>query len=81
MPRRYPAAVAVIACASVMLTGRAAAQLEPGEPADGFEQSTWLENVSQPTDIAFLSDGRGVIVCKNGRIVVMRADGTTRPAW
>jgi glucose/arabinose dehydrogenase len=76
MPRRYPVAVAVIACASVMLTGRAAAQLEPGEPADGFEQSTWLENVSQPTDIAFLSDGRGVIVCKNGRIVVMRADGT-----
>ena len=76
MPRRYPVAVAVIACASGMLAGRAAAQLEPGEAADGFEQSTWLDGVEQPTDIVFLSDGRGVITEKGGRIRVTSADGS-----
>lgn len=53
----------------------AAAQLEAGEPASGFELGEWVTGVQEVTDIAFLQDGRAVITRKMGGITVVTADG------
>lgn len=55
---------------------RVQAQLAAGEPADAFAMSTWLANVTLPTDIAFHDDGRAVILGKLGDITVRLPNGT-----
>ena len=66
-------ALGVIAAGSCV----AEAQLQQGEPADTFDlDGDWLTGVDDATDIAFLSDGRGVVTRRTGQIVVVNPDGT-----
>jgi glucose/arabinose dehydrogenase len=59
--------------------GAADAELQPGEPAATFDlDRDWLTGVDEATDIAFLTDGRGVLTRRTGQIVVVNADGTVQ---
>ncbi|MDZ4697652.1 MAG: PQQ-dependent sugar dehydrogenase, partial [Deltaproteobacteria bacterium] len=55
-----------------------------GQPADpnvnaNFDfANNWVRDLSQPTDIAFLADGRAVILQKQGKIIVRRANGSLK---
>lgn len=71
-------ALAVVASGCVAET--AGAQLEPGEPADDFVLSDWASGLAEVTDIAFLSDGRAVIVRKGGQIAVAMPNGALQQA-
>jgi glucose/arabinose dehydrogenase len=56
----------------------ALAQLATGEPTSLFDlEDSWLP-VNNATDIAFLSDGRAVVVRKQGVVIVTMADGTVQ---
>src|SRR5688500_434269 len=48
-----------------------------GEAADLLTLSNWAGGFNTVTDLAFLSDGRAIIVTKNGRVAVLAPDGTT----
>src|SRR5687768_6225964 len=57
---------------------QAAVTLASGEPADAFDVTVVSNDLSQPTDVAELPDGRVVITERRGRVVVIEADGTTQ---
>jgi glucose/arabinose dehydrogenase len=63
-------ALGVSAC-----THAAHAQLAGGEPAEGFELSTWRSGLDKVTDLAFLSDGRAVVTLKAGKAVLLGPGG------
>lgn len=62
--------------ATLALERAAFAQLENGGPNDNFTMSNWVSNITNPTDVAFLADGRAVIVLKGGEVIARRANGT-----
>jgi glucose/arabinose dehydrogenase len=70
------ATIAAVLFMGGCLAGSADAQLEPGEPAMGFELSDWVDDVREVTDLAFVSDGRAVITRKTGEIAVAMPDGS-----
>jgi glucose/arabinose dehydrogenase len=55
-----------------------AVTLASGEPSDALDVAVLTNDVSQPTDVAELPDGRVVITERRGRVVVMSADGMTQ---
>ncbi|SFR37153.1 PQQ-dependent sugar dehydrogenase [Halogeometricum limi] len=48
---------------------RQLAQIEP-QAAGSFRQETVFSGLSQPMDVAFLPDGRALVITKTGRVVV-----------
>jgi MYXO-CTERM domain-containing protein len=74
------AAVALFSSGLCLLSSRAAnaQDLAAGDPRTQFEIRTWVMGLSNLTDVAFLPDGRSVIVRKNGEVIVRNADGTSR---
>ena len=69
-------AVALTLAAAVAAGGQAEAQLAPGEPSDQLLLSNWFILTVGVTDVAFVSDGRGIITMKTGEVVVALPDGT-----
>jgi glucose/arabinose dehydrogenase len=68
--------IAALGFAGLALQARPAlAQLEP-DAAMKFDISDYAQGLTQPTDIAWLRDGRAVITQKGGNIAVRRPDGT-----
>jgi MYXO-CTERM domain-containing protein len=60
-------------------TGAAFAQSADPNVAANFDfANNWVRDLAQPTDIAFLADGRAVILQKQGKIIVRRTNGTLR---
>jgi glucose/arabinose dehydrogenase len=53
----------------------ASAQLATGDPASNFTLSDWITGVGNVTDLTFLSDGRVVLVVKQGTVIVADKDG------
>jgi glucose/arabinose dehydrogenase len=51
------------------------AQLAAGEPATNFTMTDWATGLGEVTDIAWLKDGRAVVVRKSGQIHVASPDG------
>jgi MYXO-CTERM domain-containing protein len=51
------------------------AQLASGDPAAGFQLSSWASGLDQVTDLAFLSDGRAVVTLKAGKAVLLGPAG------
>ncbi len=78
MPRH--AAILATLLVSNVLASAALAQLESGEPAEGFVLEEWLGDVAEVTDLAFLGDGRAVITRKTGQVVVAMPDGSVQNA-
>jgi glucose/arabinose dehydrogenase len=72
-PTRAAAASLAIAAA---LPAAAQAQLADGAPSAELVLSDWAADVEGVTDVAFLSDGRGVITMKDGDVAVVNRDGT-----
>jgi glucose/arabinose dehydrogenase len=52
------------------------AQLAAGEATDLLQLSNWAGGIPEVTDLAFLSDGRAVIIGRTGKVVVVKPDGT-----
>ena len=69
-----------VALACTLLCTNAHAQLEAGDPADGFELARWASDMREATDIAFLSDGRAIVTRKTGEIAVLHHDGAVQQA-
>jgi aldose sugar dehydrogenase len=53
----------------------ALAQLAGGEPTRLFEMRNWVVGLDQPTDIAFVPDGRAILALRDGELVVRTRDG------
>ncbi len=53
----------------------ARAQLLGGEPSRLFEMRHWVAGLDQPTDIAFVPDGRAILALRDGELVVRTRDG------
>lgn len=73
---RWSLALAFAVCAG---TGAARAQtnLAAGDPQAQFQLTAYAQGIMVPTDIAFLPDGRAIILeQRTGNIVFRRADGT-----
>jgi glucose/arabinose dehydrogenase len=65
-----------LALATIGATARAQVMLAAGEPADSFVTANWVANLPGPMDVAFLPDGRALILLKEGEAVVRTAEGT-----
>ncbi len=50
--------------------------LTPGEVADTFESSTFIDTLPQPTDFQLLPDGRTIVTLRAGNAVVVLPDGS-----
>ena len=51
------------------------AQLAEGPPAASFTMEEWAFGLTNPTDMAFLPDGRTIVTQRNGLIAVVTPDG------
>ena len=72
------ASLLVLAWLAMGTTAHAATLM--GDAADSLQASVLVEDLSQPTDVAELPDGRVVITQRLGDVVVIGADGTTKTA-
>lgn len=54
--------------------------LTAGEPAAAFDVTNFATGLTNPTDIAFLPDGRAVITSKAGNVIIRKPDMTQMTA-
>lgn len=69
---RVAIAVAFVTACSARV---ARAQLGDGEPTRLFEMRQWVSGLDQPTDVAFVPDGRAILALRDGELIVRTQDG------
>jgi glucose/arabinose dehydrogenase len=58
-----------------LVQGQARAQLAAGDPADNFVLQNWATGISGATDVAWLNDGRAIVIRKTGQVVLVDWQG------
>jgi glucose/arabinose dehydrogenase len=58
-----------------LVQGQARAQLTAGDPADNFVLQNWVTGLNSATDVAWLNDGRAIVIRKTGQVVLLDWQG------